>query len=105
MSTYSGIAGCLYLNDEGHVKWDGVTEFTAPDKALAFAKSFPKADMTRLKYWAMQKARSSKMFAQGELFMTVNSKKIDISELEKQKYEAEAATWDELYRLLGAEAS
>lgn len=32
-STYARFAGCLYLNEEGHILWTGLTEYNTADEA------------------------------------------------------------------------
>jgi hypothetical protein len=99
-STYSMLAGCLYLDEEGHVKWDGLNEYSDVDQVRRFAERFPSADMTKLRYWAQQKSAACEKFVQGELFMRMNGQPVELSEPEKQRYAEEAKKWDELYKML-----
>jgi hypothetical protein len=39
-STYARFAGAMFLNDEGHVKWSGLTEYTNGAEAKAWADTY-----------------------------------------------------------------
>ena len=88
MSTYSKIAGCMYLDEQNHVHWSGVTEYTDCDKALDFVQKFPDTDLTELKIWSNMNARYCKMILdKGESFGKL------LNELDIERYQAENKTW------------
>jgi hypothetical protein len=39
-STYCRFGGCMYLDDEGHVHWAGLTEYSSGAEAKAFAAKY-----------------------------------------------------------------
>lgn len=39
-STYSRFAGCMFLDDENHVQWAGLSEYSDAKEALAFAQVY-----------------------------------------------------------------
>ncbi len=39
-STYQSIAGCMYLNDVGHVVWSGLNEYSSYKEAEEWSKKF-----------------------------------------------------------------
>jgi hypothetical protein len=57
-STYVDVAACLYLDEQGHVAWTGITPYTDATEALNFARTFgPKCEgSSRLCIWAERKA-------------------------------------------------
>jgi hypothetical protein len=42
-STYADWGGAMYLDDNGHVQWEGVGPYTDDAKMLAFVTTFPKS--------------------------------------------------------------
>jgi hypothetical protein len=39
-STYAEFGGCMYLNDEGHVTWSGLTEYSSAAEAQEWERTF-----------------------------------------------------------------
>jgi hypothetical protein len=39
-STYAGFGGALYLDEKGHVQWDGLTEYTTGAQAAAWRDTY-----------------------------------------------------------------
>lgn len=58
-STYCRFGGCMYLNDEGHVTWAGLTEYSDGAEAMAFADKYgegvPEAGRALLNKWVAAK--------------------------------------------------
>jgi hypothetical protein len=54
-STYARFGGCMYLDDEGHVQWDGLTEYSSGAQALAWQEQYgegvPEAAKLMLAKW------------------------------------------------------
>jgi len=44
-STYSRMAGCMYLDEINHLHWDSLTEYDKPGIFLEFITNFPGTDM------------------------------------------------------------
>ena len=44
-STYSNISACMYLDDNGHVKWNGVGTYSSLPELKKFVENFPGADL------------------------------------------------------------
>jgi hypothetical protein len=56
-STYSKMAGCMFLDENLHCTWTGITEYSDCGEALAFVQKFQKSDLLTLKVWSYAKAR------------------------------------------------
>lgn len=58
-STYSRFGGAMYLNEEGHVHWAGLTEYSNGAEAKAFADKYgegvPEAGRELLNRWVAAK--------------------------------------------------
>lgn len=55
-STYASLAAAMYLDDEGKVKWAGLSEYSSAEQAEEFARKFPGADLSTLALFAKAKA-------------------------------------------------
>ena len=58
-STYCRFGGCMFLDDAGHVKWAGLTEYCDGKEAQAWLEKYgegvPKAGQAILKKWVAAK--------------------------------------------------
>ena len=109
-STYSEMAGNMFLDDEGHVHWDGVGAWTKEVDVLKFILAFPDSDMTVLKLYAAARVNPKGLLAKlasGEVHqtMTVNGMRREEApeELERQKTDARErlAVWMQIAEKLG----
>lgn len=100
-STYTEWGAAMFLDDKGHVHWDGVGVYSDDQKILAFITTFPGADMRELRKVVPAKLRYLKDRISGELFMTVNGVRQPMSETERAEKRGEMATWEEIGALLG----
>jgi len=58
-STYAKFGGAMYLNEEGHVEWAGLTEYSGGAEATAFLEKYgeavPEAGLPLLRKWTAAK--------------------------------------------------
>ncbi len=58
-STYSKFGGCMFLNDENHVQWSGLSEYCSTQEAVDWQKQYgegvPEAGQTVLNKWVAAK--------------------------------------------------
>jgi hypothetical protein len=58
-STYARFGGCMFLNEEGHVNWAGLTEYSSGQEAKNFQDKYgdgmPEAGRSTLKKWVAAK--------------------------------------------------
>jgi len=97
-STYSSFGGCMYLDEKGHVHWDGISEYSSPDAMVEFVKNFPKADFSILKQIIPIKIKFLQKRLSGEAVMTMNGKPIPVSDMEKKEWAAEIKLWEDLLK-------
>lgn len=102
-STYSDWGGAMFLDDKGHVHWDGVGPYSDERKILAFVQAFPGADMRELKKVVPAKLKFLRALLSGEVFMTVNKVRQPRSEYENEETRRDIEVWEEIgARLDGA---
>ena len=90
-STYTKFAACMYLDEENHVQWTGISEYSDCDKALTFVQQCPNADLSVLKCWSNAKARyCNQILSAGTSFGT------PLSELDKERYQREYKVWTQV---------
>ena len=100
-STYAKFAACMYLDDDNHVTWSGVNEYTDPDKVAEFCRNFPSADLSIIADWATVNACNSDLHLSGDRYMTMNGQKIEPSAEDLARYVADAKNWREVAALCG----
>jgi len=99
-STYNLVGGNMFLDEQGHCSWEGVSEYTSAEKALEFARKFPSTDSKVLLAWALKKAAFCKLLAEGKAGFTINGVRQERSAQEIERDKAEHDTWLECARLL-----
>lgn len=94
-STYSKIAGVMYLDDNNHVKWNSLTEYSEPAHALDFVRTYPQADLGALQYFSGLKARySNAVLTSGKFpFVMKGAEPRDLSEVEREEYQSDYKGW------------
>lgn len=95
-STYSEWGGAMYLDDKGHVHWDGVGPYSDEQKILAFVTTFPGADLRELKKVVPAKLKFLRALLSGEVFMTVNKVRQPRSEADDDRTRGDIAVWEEI---------
>jgi len=95
-STYAEWGGAMYLNEQDHVKWDGLQRYSDPENFMAFLKNFPKADMTMIKKVVPGKIKLYQDLIDGKRVLTVNNKPQERSEREIESDKKELAAWEEI---------
>jgi len=102
-STYALVGGCMYLDENNHVQWSALTEYTEASKVLEFIKTFPGIDLASkilIQGWCKGKAQFSKGRANGSITFTMNGNRISDSSAEIDRNIAEYKIWEECDKLL-----
>jgi hypothetical protein len=99
-STYSLLAGCMYLDDKGHVVWSGLSEYSSAADVAEFIEKYPGSDLSRLKAWCIQKSVFSMARAKGKARWTINGVVQEDTEEEIKRHEVESASWTECSELV-----
>ena len=95
-STYMDWGGAMFLDEKGHVHWDGVGPYSDEQKILAFVTTFPGADLRELRKVVPAKLRYLKGRISGELVMTINGVKQPMSEADVERTRREIEVWAEI---------
>lgn len=86
-STYMRFAASLYLNDKGHVEWEGLSEYSSPAAILAFVEFYPQADYSLLTPFVVAKLAFEKaVLASGKHVFSFNGgEKRELTDLDKEQ--------------------
>ena len=94
-STYSRFAANMYLDEQHHVVWRGLSEYSSGPEVLDFVKSFPQSDFSLLKPFVLKKIQFLTHYADGKVKMTVNGVPQDLSEEDQGRTRKEIEAWEE----------
>lgn len=76
-STYARFAGCMYLDETGHVQWEGLTEYTDSTEALAWVAEYgagcPELLVPTMNKWVRAKTAYDKAKAEGRITITATT--------------------------------
>lgn len=104
-STYSLLAGNMYVDEVGHVQWASVHEYSDACKVREFITAFPENTRKELlKVWVCKKIAWYKLLANGEGKMTINGVVQEPSQFEQDRYVSERDAWASLLPLMRKEA-
>ena len=73
-STYNQFGGGMFLDEEGHVQWTGVSGYTSPKEISAFAHTFGATPLLKslVAYHLKDARRHQAVYAKGESGYTMN---------------------------------
>ena len=95
-STYARFAACMYLDENGHVQWLPVSEYTDARNVLAFVKGCPGADLRDLAIFSKMKLAYAEKGARGEIVWQANGVPQPVRPEEIERYRDEVALWREV---------
>ncbi len=102
-STYSEIAGCMYLDEKDHCHWDGVSIYTEAPKVVSFIERFPQTSQAKLLPWVLLKvAMYRKVLDSGMAMFKVNGVAAPMSDVEREDYTASLKGWEAALEALKA---
>jgi len=99
-STYIEWAAAMYLDDKGHVQWDGVGPYSDEYKVLAFVRAFPEAKLSELRKVIPMKLRYLQGRIDGAIVMTINNVKQPMTAADIERTQRELEVWKEVQELL-----
>lgn len=99
-STYADWGAAMYLDENGHVHWDGVGPYTDEQQMLTFVQTFPDADMRELRKVVPAKKRLLADLISGKRFFTINGVPQHASEAEIARMQREMDIWEEIGALI-----
>lgn len=89
----------MYLDNKGHVQWEGLGPYSDEQRILTFVRSFPEAETT-LQRVAPAKRLFLEKRLDGRIVMSVNGVGIPLSEYDIESLTRELAVWKEIESLL-----
>lgn len=101
-STYVEVAACLYLDENRHVQWTGVSALSDAQVALSFAQDFGASCLgaVNLRTFAFKKAKFARACAANEIGFYVNGERQEWSEADNARHTREAELWQEVVNAL-----
>jgi hypothetical protein len=95
-STYIEWGAAMYLDDKGHVHWEGVGPYSDDHKILAFITTFPGADMRELRKVVPAKLKYLQGMLSGKVVWTINGVPQPRSEADDERTRREVEAWEEI---------
>jgi hypothetical protein len=95
-STYMDWGAAMFLDEKGHVAWDGIGAYSDASKILAFVQTFPGADMSVLKKVVPAKQRVLADLISGKRFFTINGVKQERSAADNERDRRELEVWEQI---------
>ena len=92
-STYVDLAGAMFLDEKGHVEWEGLTSYGDADEALEFVKQFPQVDLSKIKKFSEAKMAFLSQLLSGERVFTLNGVRQPLTEQDTQRYQKDVEAW------------
>lgn len=100
-STYSMVAGCMYLDHQKHVQFAQLSEYSSATEALDFVRDFGNsADTTMLKKWVPAKIKHLKATIDGTIVWKINGEPQPESPAAQERNQKELADWEAVALLL-----
>jgi hypothetical protein len=104
-STYMLGAGAMFLGDDGHVGWEGLSEYSNVKQYRDFVETYHDyPNMARIKEWIKLKMIACRMYLHGKMKFTVNGEVKEPTEADLERTRVELGEWrDCLQFLYGSE--
>lgn len=98
-STYQPVAGAMYLDENGHVKWEGLHYGADAKEVLAFVQNFPGADFTVIREIIQGKLKYHAHHA-----TATHSRRGVQTDLDRERHSADYTLWKEVEMALAETA-
>lgn len=92
-STYQKLAGAMYLDEQQHVHWTGLSEYSSAKEVMDFIEKFPASCTVELADWCKQKFHAYGKLLDGTLKFTINGAAQPMSDARKEELKDEVAIW------------
>lgn len=104
-STYSLLAACMYLDENNHVKWTSIHEYTSAEYFLTFLQNFPEIQLSdehvgRLKYWTGVKIAICKTKISSKAIISISGVPQLPTEQDIEKAKQELEVWEKASSLI-----
>lgn len=95
-STYALFAAGMFLDEQGHVHWQGIDRGDKPETVLAFVRTFTEADVSRIRQIADEHIRLLAGLISGKAYFTVNGVRQPRTDAQNERDSAELAAWEQV---------
>lgn len=99
-STYFLVALNLYLDENSHVQYRCLSEYSESEEVLQFVKDFPHTDKTELKAWCILKLAYVRSCISGKAYFEVNGTPKPWTETDIEKFKQDENNYSEAMKLL-----
>lgn len=98
----------LFLNEDGHVKYAGISEYSSSSHVLDFVKKFPEGNLSPLSGWVPLYVKKNRDMAEGKICFNVTINGVVVTTEEDRKGQRERAAadlknWEEIRDLIRAQ--
>lgn len=107
-STYVDLAGCMYLDENNHCTWDGISSYSSAKDIKQFISNFcidksgsvDPLIITNIHSWCKKKVHYNNLRLSGKLVITMNKAVVADSETDRERMAEEILAWQECINLL-----
>jgi hypothetical protein len=100
-STYMYGAAAMFVGNDGHVGWEGLSEYSSAKEYRAFVETYyDYPDMARIKQWIKCKMIHLSRYIRGEIKLSVNGEVREPTEADLERYRIEFAEWKDCLQFL-----
>lgn len=92
-SPYLDLAAVMYRDVQGHVTWEGLSQYDSIDRVRAFVEHYPKVDLKKLFHFALAKTIHLRELCEGQRYFTINGVRQERSELQQKEDRQELEAW------------
>lgn len=93
-STFKRFAGCMYLDEQKHCVWRGISEYDSGASVYDFVRTFPGADFSLLKPFVVAKLKYLEAYATGKAVWHVNGVPQPASEEDVGRTRKDMESWE-----------
>jgi len=104
-STYCMLAGNLYLDENGHTMWAGISEYSDANVVADYLRDFPQGDLHRLTDWVKLKILHYTRCVSGQSKWTINGVVQEPTPGDIARYKECLAEWQAVLPLLPMKAT
>ena len=100
---YGEIAGAMYLDENGHVKWESLSRYANAKEILQFVNSFPGANLSVIRATVPAALQYHGELAKSKLSpFSINGVCRPQSDDDRERHAADLATWKEIETAVSA---
>lgn len=102
MGTYYKVGGSLYLDENNHVQFFGLSEYSGAQEFQTYFKEFPQADKKRASFLARERARMyHQVVKSGKSLFSINGVVKELTPVELEDYTASMLAWQDVAQIVG----